>query len=273
MRERMGLVLTLAVLVAGCKPETQASGVAVVAPSTDKSASDAMPEKQERPGKNPVLTETTSGAAMQANTDAVFDGDGKLSVEAGDYMLTLTAEGCSAVHSTLSLCNRNVELTIAKKDDSFNQVLLLEAAYVNSDATLHRGALDKTYENREHSFILSDVNSDGQEDLIVWSGIEGAYGGASYSVYLFDSIAQEFSFSKAFSEVTEGRNGLFTIEHGKLMVSATDGCCLHIFETYEIEADKPKLIERVWEDSSEGRDNIKVKTERLVNGDLRTVSE
>lgn len=160
-----------------------------------------------------------------------------------------------------------------RADGSINQVLQLDEVYVNSEATLYRGALDESFELRPSTptFILSDVNGDGEDDSIIWTGNKGNYGGPSFNVYLFDKRARKMEFSAEISALTVGRSGLFTTEKGKIKVSSSDGCCLHVFDTYELETNRPKLIERVIENTS-GPEPM-VTTERLKGDELRRVSQ
>ncbi|GLQ46720.1 hypothetical protein GCM10007862_17710 [Dyella lipolytica] len=135
---------------------------------------------------------------------------------------------------------------------------------------MYDGPLTEGGERGTYSFLLSDVNGDGNDDLIVWTGRDGGYGGPSFDVYLFNAAEHKYVYSQAYSDLTVGSIRLFTVENGKVRTIVKDGCCTHIFETYQVESDEPKLIERVTESASEGSDKIIVKTERLI-GDRMTV--
>lgn len=208
---------------------------------------------------------------MPISVNAKLGADGSLKLDAGDISLALTARDCKEQTASLTLCNQQVVLTVSKADGSLNQKLDPAAVFVKSDATLYRGPLDKSYKQGGHSFVLTDLNNDGHDDLMVWAGLEGAYGGPSFDVYLFDSAKREFVFDQDFSDLTIGANGLFSVESGKIKVASSDGCCLHVFDTYAVESNKPVLVERVTEDTTAGEDKAVTKTEKRIDGEMKEV--
>lgn len=229
-----------------------------------------VPEVSVGKGKGGGMEEE-KGHAIKAN--AALNDAGQLSVQAGDILLELVAPECRELTDTVSLCNKQVALSVVGGAGAWRQELQPEAVYVNKEATLYRGPLDKAYKNPGDTFIVTDVTGSGHEDLLIWSGKEAAYGGASYDVYLFDKNTNKFEFSEEFSELTVGNNGLFTIDNRQIKTASTDGCCIHVFDTYEVAGGVPKLIERVTEDSSESDGPLKVKIQRLINGEMKEVME
>ncbi|WP_249475533.1 FG-GAP repeat protein [Luteimonas galliterrae] len=221
-----------------------------------KLSSDMTEAQQERATTSPI------------SANAAINESGKLKVEAGDTTLRLEASGCSKQSGTLTICNERVNLYIEKTDINFSQRLLLESVYVDSKETFYRGALDKS---NCHTFILADVNGDGQEDLIVQTGNEGGYGGPSFSVYLFDMKDKLFKFNKLFSDLTIGTISLFIVEKGKLKTWAKNGCCEHFYLTYEIRKNRPVLTEMITERSTDK--GVETIVERLVNGEMKEIVE
>ncbi len=197
-----------------------------------------------------------------------------LKVVVGDISLVLDAPNCDDQLEYLSACDGDNVLTLrggplADKP----QALPLEMVWLNARKTAYRGALDQKHANNGFSFLITDVNADGDEDLIVRTGLDGAYGGASYDVFLFDRQLSRWTRSDSFTEIGMGYLSLFFFEEGKLRAESKSGCCLHIFDTYAVESNAPKLIERITEDSSAGANAVKVTKERLVDGKLQVISE
>jgi hypothetical protein len=209
----------------------------------------------------------TSRAPISASASLAKN---ELNVSADGVTLHMKASGCSSFTYEIAVCNGGVQLTITKSSANINQVIRPSAIFISNKYTLYDGPLTDGGKRGAYSFLLSDVNGDGNDDLIVWTGRDGAYGGPSFDVYLLNAAEHKYAYSHAYSDLTVGSAGLFTIENGKLKTIAKDGCCTHIFETYQVESDEPKLVERVTESTSEGSDKISVKTERLI-GDRMTV--
>lgn len=152
------------------------------------------------------------------------------------------------------------------------QSLLFTSLYLDRSATLYRGPLDASYKQNGHSFIVTDIDGDGHEDLIVWTGKEGAYGGPSYEVLLFDATDRQFRVAPSLSELTVGANGLFSANSGRLTTSSSDGCCMRVFDTYAIEQLEPVLLERITEERDPETGKITTKTQRTGDGTLQAQS-
>lgn len=65
---------------------------------------------------------------------------------------------------------------------------------MDSNSTFYHGPLDDTYKKNRHSIILTDINGDGHEDVVVWSGKEGNYGGP-LTVSIFSMLRRKPLFS------------------------------------------------------------------------------
>jgi hypothetical protein len=126
------------------------------------------------------------------------------------------------------------------------QILRLPNVIVSKDNTAFnpkinskpRGLYAETY-----SFVFEDFNFDGNEDLAVWAGNNGGYGGPSYNVYLYKS--GKFILNRKLSKLTKGVYlGLFFTELKKkhLVTFSKSGCCYHETETYKVTNNKPVMI-------------------------------
>lgn len=211
-------------------------------------------------------------AKTRIEANAALDPAGRMILSAGDMRFALIAPSCSPVSDGLSVCDRNVELT-ATRADGASQTLRPAALYLNERATLYRGAVAQRDRRASQSIIVSDVDGDGRDDLALWTGTRGGYGGASYDIYLFDATKKTFARSVAFSELTVGRDGFFTIVDGRIRTTSKSGCCLHTEEFHVVEKNAPKLVERIVEDATGNRAAPKRTVSKLVDGRMREVKE
>ena len=199
-----------------------------------------------------------------------LNGQGEISASIGGIAVTIKAQACNEDSPGIMLCNRSpvVEVTFQGVKSIAVEP---EALYLDSNATLYHGPLDESYKGNRHSIILTDVNDDGHEDLLMWSGKEGNYGGPSYSVYLFDAVKQRLVFNQSLSDITVMANGLFSVKGNALMSTSGDGCCIHVVDTYELKKNEAVLVERITEDTNDPA-NPKTRTERLQNGEMKEVA-
>lgn len=115
--------------------------------------------------------------------------------------------------------------------------------------------------------IFGDFNFDGNEDLAIRNGSNGAFMSPSYDIYLA-TADQKFYLNTAFSQLASENLGLFTInnKNKQLITERKDGCCYYITTHYVIDAkNKPVEISSVLEDTSIG-DDVTVITRKTVNG-------
>lgn len=208
-----------------------------------------------------------SANEMNANPSS----DGAMSVSIGGVSLRIEKCALREISPTVSHCTGDTYVDLQK--DGTSHSILLTSLYLDREATFYRGPLDASYKRNGHSFVMTDVDGDGREDLIVWTGKEGTYGGPSYEVLLFNQETKQFEVAPMLSELTVGANGLFSVESGRLKLSSSDGCCMRVFDTYAVEHGEPKLIERVTEKRDEQGGHATTKTERLVDGKLQEVTQ
>ncbi|MFS8464361.1 hypothetical protein EIQ00_20040 [Xanthomonas campestris pv. raphani] len=208
---------------------------------------------------------------MPLIVNAKFNDQGEISANINGIDVSIRTQGCNEDSPGIMLCNRSpvVEVTFpAAKPIALEP----EALYVDSNSTFYHGPLDDTYKKNRHSVILTDINGDGHEDVVVWSGKEGNYGGPSYSVYLFDAVQNRLVFNQSLSDITVMANGLFSVKGNLLTSTSGDGCCVHVFDTYELRKNEAVLIERVTEDANDPA-NPKKRIERLQNGEMKEVTK
>lgn len=213
-----------------------------------------------------------AAAEARIEANAAPDDTGHLSLSAGDLRFELSVPACRPVSDALSLCDKAVELT-ATRADGASQTLRPAALYLNARGTLYRGPSAQRDRRESQSIIVSDVNGDGRDDLALWTGMRGGYGGASYDIHLFDATRKTFVRSAAFSQLTVGRDGFFAVADGRIRATSKSGCCLHTEEFFVVEKNAPKLVEIVVEDSTADRAAPKRTVTKLVDGQMRAVKE
>lgn len=189
-----------------------------------------------------------------------------------EYDLTVEIEKCDEAEQRImpNTCNGPGRISLYRKRAKTPfQVLNLRSVEVYGDQVAYNQKVNKKpgkpYDD-EYSFIFSDFNFDGKEDLAVCNGRGGGYGSPSYNVYLYNSTAQKFIENKRMSQLTEGALGLFLVDQRKkqLVSFSKSGCCYHEAEKYRVVKDQPILVEKIVEDAT--GDLLVITTSRLING-------
>ncbi|MBE2211865.1 MAG: FG-GAP repeat protein [Xanthomonadaceae bacterium] len=230
-------LLAVAMMMAGCQQ----------APATGK-ADSVSGQAQGRVMDNAAPPSTTSSSPASTTANATLDAQGHMALSLGDWSLQVSATDCEQWLDHVQWCKRDVRLEIAGPED-VNQTLSLEKIYLDSEATAYLGSLSGGYREKGYSIVLGDLNGDDHPDLMVWTGREGGYGGASYDVFLFDAKTREFVRNPALTELMQGATAPFLVEDGYLKLAFKDGCCLHVFDSYQLRNGEPVLVERVTEDN------------------------
>lgn len=105
------------------------------------------------------------------------------------------------------------------------------------------------YENQS-LVIYEDFNFDGNNDLALFEGNFGCYGGPSYIVYLFNE--NQFTYNQDFTDLVINNCGFFSIDKEKkqLRTFTKSGCCWHSYSTYQIVNNGIEEIERIEENAT-----------------------
>lgn len=252
----------LALSISACKPKTDMDNFAAAATEPAAAVVSTTSSMEKSPMNVP------SNKVQQAN--GKLDSGGKTSLRAGDLDFEIEATSCRKETDLIQFCAGKTRISVHGDGRGFEQTLEVPSFYFDSANSVYRGPLDASYKIRGHSIVISDVNEDGKEDILIWTGKEGAYGGPSYDVYLFEASSGNYVHSADFSELTQGYNGLFFVEQGRIKAVSSEGCCLHVQDTFEVKGNKPVLVERITEDTS-NPDAPKKTVERLLNGELKEV--
>lgn len=261
VRIMMGaLYLACIVSMTACHPNNGPSAEA------DKVRSPAEDQAGKEPGSPPE-----KDLKMPSTVNAKLNSQGEISADVSGIAVSIKAQGCSEDSPGVVLCNRSPVVEVSFPGAK-SIALEPEALYVDSNSTFYHGPLDENYKKNRPSIILTDIDGDGHEDVVVWSGKEGNYGGPSYSVYLFDAAKKHLIFNQSLSDITVMANGLFSVKGNVLTSTSGDGCCIHVFDTYELKNNEAVLIERLTEDTNDPA-NPKKKIERLQDGEMKEVSK
>ncbi|KFF70101.1 lysozyme inhibitor LprI family protein [Pectobacterium brasiliense] len=128
--------------------------------------------------------------------------------------------------------------------------------------------LVEVYGENNSGLVIDDANFDHHADIILRNGNNGAYGGPSYDVYLFDVAKQQFTLNAPLTELASSNLGLFEIDDKRktITTSTKSGCCWHQSSTYQIANNKPVLIAETTEEYSEEKKAMVATTRELVGG-------
>lgn len=156
------------------------------------------------------------------------DPDGNLELQLGDIRIRAKVEDCKG--SVKRYCTVE-SLTVATShgEQSFkpSQLAFLDAAdpRFGFDVTAYRGDLSSGFTSMLPTFIVYDLNSDGHEDLMLWTDFYGSYGDPSYTYYLFDPVHGTFVEAPALAKATHGFT-LSRIRLNQMDLWYRDGPCL-----------------------------------------------
>lgn len=172
------------------------------------------------------------------------DSYGNLQLLLGDIRIRARVEDCKgsvklycAVRS-LIVATRHGEQSLKP-----SQLAFLDAAdpRFGFDVTAYRGDLSSGFTSMLPTFIVYDLNSDGHEDLMLWTDFYGSYGDPSYTYYLFDPVRQAFKEVPALAKATHGFT-LSRIRGNQMDLWYRDGPCLRGEKVLEIRGTTPVEI-------------------------------
>jgi hypothetical protein len=147
----------------------------------------------------------------------------------GDATIVLRSDGCSNRMMSKLIC-RNVRLTISTSTLQ-SQTLMLPEVWIPKKLppgpvarTGFRGSSSLAFADGWYGVMLSDINVDGYEDLVVWSGSDGTYGDPSYTYFLYDKNARRLSENAMLAKLMEWHS-LSRIIDGRLFAWYRSGPC------------------------------------------------
>lgn len=137
--------------------------------------------------------------------------------------------------------------------------------------------LVEMYGDNNSGLVVDDINFDSTDDIALRTGNEGAYGGPSYEIWLYQPTLKTFEKNDELTSLGSENLGLFLIDPQSrtLTTSTKSGCCWHQSSVWGIHDDQPVLIEEVTRGagSGENANTMMVTTRKLVNGQWQTTEE
>ncbi|WP_152540827.1 XAC2610-related protein [Luteimonas huabeiensis] len=178
------------------------------------------------------------------------DADGSLQLRLGDTSIEMQSDGCIDRMVNILICS-NVRLAISTPELSRQTVFLPEvwlpkALRPDRDPPAiigARGSLEAGFSEGRNGIILTDIDEDGHEDLMVWSGPDGSYGDPSYTYYLYDPQARRLVENTALAALMEGHS-LSRIVRGRIYAWYRSGPCDRGEKLIEVHDAVPRIVAR-----------------------------
>lgn len=172
------------------------------------------------------------------------DAQGAFDVAFDDASVSLRSGGCD---DRFRLICKHARLRVSTGQID-GQVLSLEQIAFrtpspDSVSTLHRGSLASGFVDGWHSIMLSDLDMDGHEDLIVWTGFEGSYGDPSYTYFIYEPATRQLVENRELAELVAGHT-VSRIEDGQLLVWYRSGPCERGEKTIDARGATPRIVDR-----------------------------
>ena len=193
-----------------------------------------------------------------------------------DFVLSVT--GCKP-DSSYPTCEGPGILDIFAKDSGkliqrINEKNIFIELDKKGEATTN---LIEMYGENNSGLVVDDINFDGVDDIALRTGNEGAYGGPSYTIYLYQKQSKTFVENTALTELASSNLGLFDVdpENQTLTTFTKSGCCWHQSSIWKIDHNKPVLIEEITdgEDIGAEKPTRLITTRKWVNGEWQTTQE
>lgn len=183
----------------------------------------------------------------------------------------LSASGCNPEDSYPRCEGAGMLDVFAKGSGKLVQHLPASAVFLELDSTGKATTnLVEMYGENNSGLVIEDINFDGHDDIALRAGNEGAYGGPSYDVYLYQPASKSFRLNGALTQIGSENLGLFSVDPQSrtLTTSTKSGCCWHQSSTWKVENNQPVLIEEITEGEGSGKlaGKFTRTIRKLVNG-------
>ncbi len=167
------------------------------------------------------------------------------------------------------ICEGKATYFLTKKsEDKVFQTINMENGFLELGEDQQPTAnLIELYGTNNSGVVFDDFNFDLIEDIAIRNGNDGAYGGPSYTIFLYSKTTKKFVENKSLTALASENLGLFTVDaKGKTLETFTkSGCCWHQTVKYSIVNNRPKKVYIFTEDAS-GADGVYMSliTEKLL---------
>ena len=171
------------------------------------------------------------------------DAKGELHVRMDDAEVSMRSDGCRDLYRYIC---RNVVLEISTSTVGGQRLQIEQVLFPGpsspADTTLYRGSLASGFVDGWYSIILSDLNADGHEDVMVRTGLDGTYGDPSYTYFLYDPDVGRLVESPALAEAIVGHS-VSRIEDGRFQVWYRSGPCNRGEKTIDARGAVPEVVD------------------------------
>lgn len=172
-------------------------------------------------------------------------------------------------------CSGAAEITFYKKntENSLGKIKLDNfSIFLNKYEMISENVIHIYGEQNE--LIFDDFNFDGYQDVAIFSGNNGPYGGPVFDVYVFNISKNKLVMSEELSRLTQENLGMFQVDQVKKIITtfSKGSCCQHTQSEYKV---VPKrglvLVREVYEYATGGDDGmVEVTESNLIKGKWHT---
>ena len=183
----------------------------------------------------------SAGASPGVWVKAMPSASGAVEAHVRDAALSLQADACADERGRV-VC-RNARLRIATstmREQSLTVPMLVFTLADQPGGTLYRGRLDNGFVDGWHSVVLTDIDADGHEDLLLWTGFDGNYGDPSYRYYLYDTGSGRLEESAALAGLVQGHS-IARIADGQVSIWSRSGPCQRGEKTIDLRGPAPTV--------------------------------
>ncbi|MET0548809.1 MAG: lysozyme inhibitor LprI family protein [Xanthomonas sp.] len=176
------------------------------------------------------------------------DAAGQAAFPLGDLSLQVEDAQC---HDTGGPLLRCAPATVVVRRPAGTQSIPVPAlVFLNKTAdrqeyvAAYRGPIAQQGEEREglrYTAIVSDINGDGNDDLLLWTDFSGRLGAPAYTYYLFDPKTRRFVKSERLAQATRGLT-LSGISGTTLHLWSDEGQCKHMLVTLVLRGNTPRRL-------------------------------
>ncbi len=154
------------------------------------------------------------------------------------------------------ICEGAAKFDLFKKDSPkpFQTISLANGYLELGEDQQPTANLIELYGTNNSGVVFDDFNFDLMEDLAIRNGNEGAYGGPSYTIFVFSKTTNKFVENKSLTALASENLGLFSVNAKTKTIETFNksGCCWHQTTRYSIVNNRPKKVYVFTEDAAGG---------------------
>ncbi|WP_081613443.1 XAC2610-related protein [Xanthomonas sacchari] len=174
----------------------------------------------------PITPSPDAGSVAKVFTaTGLPDAAGQVAFSLGDLSLQVADAHCRDTGGLLLRCAPAT--VVVQRQTGKQSIPVPSLVFLNKTAdqqdyvAAYRGTIAQQGEESKglrYTVIVSDINGDGYDDLLLWTDFSGRLGAPAYTYYLFDPKAKRFVKSEKLAQATRG-----------LALSGISGTTLHLW--------------------------------------------